>query len=67
MVTQHIPAGFSRAFATRLDAALPFKVQEAEDGTAIQREQVYIAPGGRHFSIERQADAYVCRVAWRRR
>ena len=51
-VVQHMPAGFTRAFAERLDRALPFPVREAAAGTALEPGCVYIAPGGLHMEID---------------
>ena len=54
-VAQHMPAGFTRAFAERLDRALPFPVREAVSGEPLQPGCVYIAPGGVHTVIEDEA------------
>jgi two-component system chemotaxis response regulator CheB len=62
VITQHIPAGFSRAFAERLDAQLALQVHEAQEAMTLEAGHVYIAPGGQQFSIERHADGYRCRV-----
>ncbi len=62
VVTQHIPAGFSRALAERLDTQLKLRVHEAQDGMLIEVGHVYVAPGGRQFAIDRRGDAYICRV-----
>jgi two-component system, chemotaxis family, protein-glutamate methylesterase/glutaminase len=62
VVTQHIPAGFSRALAERLDSHLAMRVHEAKDGMAIETGHIYIAPGGRQFRIERVGTSYRCRV-----
>ncbi len=50
-VVQHMPAGFTRAFAERLNAYLPLQVREAMDGEALLSGTVYIAPGGMHLSV----------------
>jgi two-component system chemotaxis response regulator CheB len=57
VVTQHIPAGFSRAFAQRLNQILPMEVKEAEDGDLIRPGQVLIAPGNLHMLVQKQAGA----------
>jgi two-component system, chemotaxis family, protein-glutamate methylesterase/glutaminase len=62
VITQHIPAGFSRALAERLDNQLKLHVHEAADGMPIEVGHVYVAPGGRQFSIDRRGDAYFCCV-----
>lgn len=51
MIAQHIPAGFSRALAERLDRLCPFAVKEAEDGDEIIPNRVLIAPGSNHMKI----------------
>jgi two-component system chemotaxis response regulator CheB len=62
VVTQHIPAGFSRRFAERLHAQLPHTVREAEPGMPLEPGHVYIAPGGQQMSVERSAGGYRCRI-----
>ena len=60
LIVQHIPASFSKAFAERLDSLCPFRVKEAEDGEKIERNCVYIAPGGYHMTIQKTAgESYV--------
>ncbi|MFO1456311.1 MAG: chemotaxis response regulator protein-glutamate methylesterase [Steroidobacteraceae bacterium] len=62
LVTQHIPAGFSRRFAERLHAQLPHTVLEATPDARLEPGHVYIAPGGQQFSIVRRGDGYRCVV-----
>jgi two-component system, chemotaxis family, protein-glutamate methylesterase/glutaminase len=52
VVAQHMPAGFTRAFASRLAGRLPWKAQEIVDGERLLPGMVYIAPGGFHVAIE---------------
>lgn len=51
LIVQHMPAGFTKAFANRLDGSCALKVKEAEDGDSIDRGKVYIAPGGYHMVV----------------
>ena len=51
LIVQHMPAGFTKNFAERLNEMFPFGVKEAEEGEKIQENQVYIAPGGRQMCI----------------
>ena len=53
VVTQHIPAGFSAAFAERLDRVCSLDVQEARGGESLRSGLALIAPGNRHLLIER--------------
>lgn len=56
MVTQHIPAGFSRALAERLDKLCPFEVKEAEDGDELKPNRVLIAPGDHHMRLAKSGN-----------
>jgi two-component system chemotaxis response regulator CheB len=51
VVVQHMPPGFTKALADRLNTISAIKVKEAEDGEIIQPGQVYIAPGNYHMRI----------------
>ncbi|EMO25593.1 protein-glutamate methylesterase CheB, partial [Leptospira interrogans serovar Bataviae str. HAI135] len=52
LVVQHMPAGFTKAFATRLNDHAKIKVKEAEDGEPIEPNTGYVAPGDAHLSIQ---------------
>lgn len=62
VIAQHIPAGFTRALATRLDQAAYLAVREAQDGELLQPRCAYVAPGGRHLVIERADHALRARL-----
>jgi two-component system, chemotaxis family, protein-glutamate methylesterase/glutaminase len=51
VVAQHMPAGFTAAFAQRLNGKLPFPVREASHGGVVETGTVYIAPGGSHLRL----------------
>ncbi len=51
ILTQHMPAGFTRSFAERLNQISNFPVKEGEEGDIIQNGQAFIAPGGYHMVI----------------
>ncbi|WP_232371676.1 protein-glutamate methylesterase/protein-glutamine glutaminase [Leptospira ainazelensis] len=55
LVVQHMPAGFTKAFAMRLNDHSKIKVKEAEDGEAIEAGTGYVAPGDAHLSIQSRA------------
>jgi two-component system, chemotaxis family, protein-glutamate methylesterase/glutaminase len=58
VITQHIPAGFSRAFAERLNRVCPMRVVEASDGDRIQPGLALIAPGNFHMIVRECAGTY---------
>lgn len=52
LVAQHMPSGFTKAFAERLNRLCPFSIKEAEGGDRVQPGNVYIAPGGMNLVVE---------------
>ena len=62
VITQHMPPGFTKSFAQRLDGLARMAVKEAEEGERILPGHAYIAPGGRQFAIEKSGANYVARV-----
>jgi two-component system chemotaxis response regulator CheB len=62
VITQHIPAEFSRAFAQRMNRLSAMAVCEAQDGQQIVRGHAYIAPGGRHLEVARSGARWMCRI-----
>jgi two-component system chemotaxis response regulator CheB len=52
VITQHMPAAFTKSFAARLDRLSAARVCEAEDGAPLKVGQIYLAPGGeRHLEV----------------
>ena len=49
LLVQHMPVGFTKSLAERLDSLSKLKVVEAEEGQNIEKGTVYIAAGGRHM------------------
>jgi len=62
VITQHMPPGFTRSFAERLDAQCRIRVKEAEHGERLVPGHAYIAPGGRHLRVDRSGANYVAVV-----
>ena len=57
VVVQHMPPGFTKALADRLDSISQVAVKEAEDGDVIRAGCVYIAPGDFDLRIKEDGDA----------
>ena len=52
LIVQHMPAGFTAAFASRLNGVCPMEVVEAKSGDMVKRGTAYIAPGDYHMMVE---------------
>ena len=52
VVSQHMPSGFTKAFAERLNRSSLFDIKEAEDGDLVLPGSVLIAPGGKNMVFE---------------
>ncbi len=62
MITQHMPPGFTKSYAARLNSLSRIRVAEASDGERVLPGHAYIAPGGFHLSVERSGANYIARV-----
>lgn len=58
VLVQHMPAGFTKSMADRLNEISPIKVKEAEEGDILQKGTVYIAPGGKHMEVVKCAGGH---------
>jgi two-component system chemotaxis response regulator CheB len=59
---QHMPEGFTAAFARRIDSICTIEVKEASDGDKIIPGRAYIAPGNRHTLVRRIGSTYFLEV-----
>jgi two-component system chemotaxis response regulator CheB len=59
VITQHIPAGFSLAFANRLNKLCNLEVREAVDGDTLHRGFALVAPGDYHLLLRRAPSGYM--------
>ncbi|UWN48843.1 Chemotaxis response regulator protein-glutamate methylesterase [Alcanivorax sp. ALC70] len=62
LIAQHMPGGFTRSFAQRLDRLCRVTVKEAEDGERVLPGHVYVAPGDHHLKLVRSGANYVVRL-----
>ncbi|SDK85483.1 two-component system, chemotaxis family, response regulator CheB [Methylophilus rhizosphaerae] len=63
LITQHMPAGFTKSFADRLDSLCKISVKEAVDGERILPGHAYIAPGDQHLLLARSGANYITRLS----
>jgi two-component system chemotaxis response regulator CheB len=62
LVVQHMPPGFTRSFAERLDRGAAIKVLEAEHGMPVLAGHAYVAPGGQHLEVRRSGGTITCHL-----
>lgn len=62
VVVQHMPPGFTKMFADRLNQVCAMEVKEAEDGDRILRGRILVAPGGRQLRVKRSGGTYLVRL-----
>lgn len=62
VIVQHMPPGFTRAFANRLNSIVSVQVKEAENGDRVFRGRVLIAPGDHHMVLTRSGAEYGVRI-----
>ncbi|PLT34194.1 chemotaxis response regulator protein-glutamate methylesterase [Bacillus sp. V5-8f] len=53
LIVQHMPPGFTKSLADRLNSLSNIKVKEAEDGEILHKGTAYIAPGGWHLKVKK--------------
>jgi len=62
VAVQHMPEGFTAAFARRLNDNCAIEVREAADGDQLVPGRAYIAPGNRHTYVRRMGPTYFLEV-----
>ena len=58
VITQHMPAGFTKSFANRLNDLCTIEVREAKDGDLVVPGVALIAPGETHMQLRRSGAQY---------
>ncbi len=56
VLVQHMPTGFTKSMADRLNEISEVEVKEAQDGDRLEKGHVYVAPGGKHMTVKRNPD-----------
>lgn len=62
VIVQHMPAGFTKSLANRLNNLCDITVKEVANGDLIENGIAYIAPGGKHFTVEKMGASLVAKV-----
>lgn len=63
VITQHMPASFTKSFAERLNRSCKARVDEASDGAPLAVGQIYLAPGGdNHLQVVGSPTQMRCRL-----
>lgn len=63
VIAQHMPEGFTKSFASRLDGLCQIRVKEAEQGDKILPGHAYVAPGHSHLLLGRNGAGYICELS----
>ena len=66
LVSQHMPSGFTRGFAKRIDRRTPLRAREAKAGEEPEPGLALIAPGGSHLELDAVGGRVVTRLLARR-
>lgn len=62
VIVQHMPEGFTRSFAQRLDSLCRINVKEADNNDTVIRGRALIAPGNRHMLLKRSGARYFVEI-----
>lgn len=57
-IVQHMPSGFTKMYAQRLDGISKLRISEAKDGDRVERGTALIAPGGLHMLLRKDSGGY---------
>jgi two-component system, chemotaxis family, protein-glutamate methylesterase/glutaminase len=63
LIAQHMPSGFTRSFAERLNGLCRIAVKEAEHGERVLPGHAYIAPGHAHLQLGRSGANYIAQLS----
>jgi two-component system, chemotaxis family, protein-glutamate methylesterase/glutaminase len=63
LIVQHMPENFTRMFAERLNGLCKINVKEAEHNDPILPGHAYVAPGGKHLWVKREAGQMLAKLS----
>jgi two-component system chemotaxis response regulator CheB len=64
LICQHMPKGFTKPLAERLNRLSPLRIKEAEDNEIIVPSTAYICPGGCHMEVKKKAGSYYTKLSF---
>ncbi len=62
-IAQHMPPGFTRAFAERMNKFSALTIREASNGDVMTPGTVLVAPGGKNLIFERRGTSIVANIS----
>lgn len=62
LIVQHMPPMFTKSLANHLNSKSKLPVMEADDNTFIQKNRVYLAPGGKHMIAKKEDNLYKIQI-----
>ncbi|MGX8797984.1 protein-glutamate methylesterase/protein-glutamine glutaminase [Fusibacter sp. JL298sf-3] len=62
LIVQHMPPGFTKSLADRLNSMSQIGVKEAEDGDVMRAGWAYLAPGDSHIKVSKQSGKFVIKL-----
>lgn len=62
LITQHMPPGFTKSFAQRLDGLCKISVKESEGNERVLPGHAYLAPGHSHLQLIRSGANYMTQL-----
>jgi two-component system chemotaxis response regulator CheB len=62
VIVQHMPPGFTKSLAERLDTMSRIRVKEAEDGDVLKAGWAFLAPGDLHLKVTKQNGQFVIKL-----
>lgn len=62
LIVQHMPPGFTKSLAERLNSLSQIRVKEAEDGDVMKTGWAYLAPGDKHIKVSKQGHQIVIKL-----
>ncbi len=62
VVAQHMPPGFTKPMADRLNKICPLEVDEAKDGDILKKGKIYIGKAGCHIKIKKRGSFYYLHI-----